>query len=65
MPDAIKGVPGFECRTGGRGGGGVLKLLKKFTTQTKNWSIGHQFCSQLLFGYSNVLYTVYRDISDS
>ena len=60
-----KGVLGFECQTGGRGGGGVLKLLKKFTTQTKNWSNGCQFCSWLLFSYSNMLYTVYRLISDS
>jgi hypothetical protein len=37
----------------------VLKLLKKITTQTKNWLNGHQFHSQLLFSYSNVLYTLY------
>ena len=46
-------------------GGGFLKLLEKITTQTKNWSNGHQLCSHLLSSYSNVLYTVYRHISDS
>ena len=49
----------------GPGVGGFLKLLKKITTQTKNWSNGHQLCSHLLFSFSNVLDTVYRHISDS
>jgi len=33
----------------GVGEGGVLELLKDFTTQTKNWLNGPQFRSQLLF----------------
>jgi len=60
-----RGSQDLNARLGVGEGGGVLKLLKKFTNQTKNWSIGRQFHSQLLFSYSNVLYTVYRHISDS
>ena len=44
--------------------GGFLKLLKKLLLKL-NWSNGHQLCSHLLFSYSNVLYTVYKHISDS
>jgi len=36
----IKGSPGFETRTGGRGEGGFLKLLKKFTTWAKSSVLG-------------------------
>ena len=38
-----KGPPGFESRTRGRGEGGVLGPLKKFTTWAKNHPLGSQF----------------------
>jgi len=58
-----RGLQDLNARPGV--GEGVLELLKKFTTQTKNWLNGRQFHSRLLFSYSNVLYTVYSHISDS
>jgi len=45
-------------------GGGPWALKKIYYSNEKlvNWL---SICSQLLFSYSNVLYTVYRHISDS
>ena len=63
-PDLLKGAPGFESRTGGRGEGGVLKPLKKFTTWAENCSLGSQFCFGLTFRCSNAIFLFFWLIFD-